>query len=134
MSKVRGTLNLRKPIKINGTDISTITYDSEEITVDLYNAACAHSVRATTIGGAPTPNVKEVDYSMHLHLGMAAVIAINPSIDWADLKRMKGKDILNLTNIGAFFMFGASAEPSQESNSAKQSESTPGTSTQMSEA
>lgn len=126
-------LNLDNPIIINNKEVSELSYDPMAITADMFSIACSKSA-AVDRSRAISLKAKENDYALHLYLGMASVIAVNPGIDWADLERVKGFDILDLTNIGTFFIMRKSAEPSQESNSEKQSESTPDTSTQTSEA
>ena len=126
-------LTLDNPIIINNKEVSELSYDPMAITADMFSIACAKSA-AVDRSRAIALKAKENDYALHLYLGMASVIAVNPGIDWADLERVKGFDILDLTNIGTFFIMRKSAEPSQESNSEKQSESTPDTSTQTSEA
>ena len=109
-----------------------MTYDPTEITAEQFSIACAKSA-ALDKARAMTFKVKENDYALHLYLGMMAVIAVNPEIDISDLERIKGFDILDLTNIGTFFILRKSAEPSEVSNSEKPSESTADSSTQASE-
>lgn len=125
-------IKLRNPIKINNEDVSELTYDMDEITVALYATACSKAVDA---GKAETfqAKVKETDYTTHLYLGMAAVIAANPKIDFTDLERVKGFDLLALSQIGSFFIFGRSEEPSGQSVSENSSENTADTSEQASE-
>ena len=126
------TLVLDNPILINGKEVKELTYDAKEITVDLFTKACAMSAAASQTNGF-TMKVKETDFNTHLYLGMAAVIAVNPHIDFSDLERIKGFDLLDLSNIGAFFTYRKSAETSEENNAEGQSETTPDTSTQASE-
>lgn len=128
----KNTLILDNPIKINGKDVTEFQYDAQAITVDLFSAACAHAASATK-SNIPTMKVKETDYTLHLYLGMAAIIAVNPGVDFSDLARIHGFDILDLTNIGTFFIIRKQAEPSEATNSDEQPESMPATSTQTSE-
>lgn len=124
------TLVLDTPIKINGKEVTELTYDPLEITAEQFSIACAKSA-AIDKSRAMTVKVKENDYALHLYLGMMAVIAVNPEISVEDLERIKGFDVLDLTNIGTFFIYRRSAEPSEESNSEEQSETTADTSAQM---
>ena len=123
------TLVLDTPIKINGKEVTELTYDPLEITAEQFSIACAKSA-AIDKSRAMTVKVKENDYALHLYLGMMAVIAVNPEISVEDLERIKGFDVLDLTNIGTFFIYRRSAEPSEESNSEEQSETTADTSDQ----
>lgn len=126
----KNVLVLDNPIEINGKKVAELSYDAQEITVTLFSIACAKAAAATTEGGtrALTQKVKEVDYNAHLYLGMAAVIAVNPGIDFADLERIKGFDLIDLSNIGRFFIYRKSAEPSEVTNSGEQPETTADTS------
>ena len=126
----QNTIALDNPIKINNNDINLLTYDGREITVALYAEACARAAAATATGGssAASMKIKEVDYNLHLYLGMAAVIAVNPDYSFEDLERVKGFDILDLANIGSFFIYRRSVEPSAPGDSENSDEATPATS------
>ena len=128
----KNTLVLDNPIQINGQQVKELTYDPQEITAELFNIACAKS-SALDKTRSVTLKLKENDHSLHLYLGMMAIIAINPGIDVTDLERIKGFDVLSLTNIGAFFTLRREAAVSPESNSDEQCENTANTSTQASE-
>lgn len=126
------TLVLDNPILINGKEVKELTYDPQEITAEQFSVACAKSA-AMDKSKTMTFKVKENDYALHLYLGMMAVIAVNPDIDVSDLERVKGFDILDLTNIGTFFMLRKSAAPSAESDSGSSCEATQNTSIATSE-
>lgn len=126
------TLVLDNPILINNEKVKELTYDPQEITAEHFSIACAKSA-ALEKTKTLTLKVKENDYSLHLYLGMMAVIAVNPTIDVSDLERIKGFDVLSLTNIGHFFTLRKQAAPSEESSSDEQSENTASTSTAASE-
>ena len=128
----KNTLVLDNPILINGETVKELTYDHTEITVGLFTAASAKASAAEK-SKTLTMNVKETDYTLHLYLGMAAIIAINPEIDFNDLERIKGYDVLDLTNIGSLFIFRKSAEPSEQSNVVSSSDDTASSSTQAPE-
>lgn len=115
------TLKLDNPIKINGAEVTELTYDANEITGLLFGEAdarrqlaTASRVTNTRTGVVPTA---ELDYTFHLYLGYAAVVAVNPAISFEDLERAKGDDARQLMGIGRNFMLGKSEEPSTESNS-----------------
>lgn len=120
----KNTLILDNPIQINGNTIKELTYDPQEITAEQFSIACAKS-SAMEKSKTVTLKVKENDYSLHMYLGMMAVIAVNPEIDVADLERIKGFDILSLTNIGTFFTLRRQAAISEENNSDEPSAATP---------
>lgn len=126
------TLILDNPITINGAEVKELTYDPQEITAEQFSMACAKSA-ALDKTKSFTFKAKENDYSLHLYLGMMAVIAVNPAIDVSDLERIKGFDVLDLTNIGTFFIMRRLAAPSTESASGNSSEATESTSIVASE-
>ncbi len=113
LNTFQGTLKLRKPIEINGKEIRTLTFDVEQIDFDLMSAAESLSRKAQK---TDDPTLGETDRTYHLFLGMAAIIAVNPWIDWGDLKRLKGIDLKAVGNIGRnFFMApGALEEETSE--------------------
>ena len=122
-------LVLDNPILINNKEVKELSYDAQQITVDLFTAACAKSAESSKTKSF-TAKVKETDYGLHLYLGMAAIIAVNTEIDFADLERIKGFDLLDLTNIGTFFIVRKQAEVSEQNKSAERSATTADTSTQ----
>ena len=127
----KNTLVLDNPILINNELVKELTYDPQEITADQFSLACAKSA-AIDKTKTFSLKMKENDYARHLYLGMMSIIAVNPHIDVSDLERIKGFDILSLTNIGTFFTLRRQAEPSKESSSGERSENTASTSTQTS--
>lgn len=112
------TLRLRYPILIDGKQVKELSYDPEEITNDLFLAACMKS----TISGNDmnAAAMKEINNALHLQLGKAAIMAVNPSYDWGDLDRIKSFDLLDLCEIGRDFITGGAEEPSEQSTSEKQ--------------
>ena len=117
------TLVLDNPIKINGEMVEELTYDPQEITAEQFSIACAKS-SALDKTQSVSFKIKENDNALQLYLGMMAVIAVNPQIDIKDLERIKGFDVLDLTNIGMLFMLRKSAAPCAASSSVEQSENT----------
>ena len=116
-------LKLEEPISINGKMVSELSYDPMEITAAQFSEACARS-SAIDKSKSFSFKMRENDYALHLYLGMFAVIAVNPEIDVSDLERIKGFDVLRLTDIGMLFTYRRSGATSEESDSEKQSETT----------
>lgn len=100
---LKGVLKLRKSIEINGKEIHSLSFDSEQIDLDLMSQAETQARQKRSAKDTVTMTLGETDYTYHLFLGMAAVIAVNPWIDWEDLKRIKGNDLKMLGNIGRLF-------------------------------
>ena len=126
---IKGTLHLKNPILINGKEITEVTYDSNEIDGILF--ATAESKRKAAAGRkdfsiAPAA---EFDFSLHLYLGFAAIVAVNPSYDFSDLERMKGHDVVEVMGIGRNFMLTSEEKAQTESDSGEPTETTPETTT-----
>ena len=66
----------------------------------------------------------EFDFGLHLYLGYAAIVAVNPTYDFSDLERMKGADVVEVMAIGRNFMLKSESEP-QENDSAEPTATTP---------
>lgn len=121
------TLKLKKAINIDGKQVKELTYDTDEITYELFEQAAmqkaAKCARASKVG----TDLAEFDAGLHLYIGCAAIIAVNPDIDWVDLERITGTDLVQLMNIGRFFMM--SSDESINDNSDEHTETTPELST-----
>lgn len=128
-------IKLNNPIEVNGKMLHSLEYDFNEITCELYtmasNYADAKTLRANQ-QGRPSAAIMEQNVSLHMYLGMAAVIAVHPEIDIADLERMKGSDLIQLSVLGRNFTAGRSEEPLESNSSEEQSEVTPESTTQES--
>lgn len=125
---MKETLKLNNSIEINGKKLKELTYDFNEITCELYTMASNYADAKTLQAnqkGRPSAAIMEQNASLHMYLGMAAIIAVNPEIDVMDLERLKGFDLIKLTSLGRNFIAGRSEEPSEQSNSEEQSEVTP---------
>ncbi len=120
-------LTIKKPIMVNGEEVKELTYDANEIDGVLFATAESKKKAAAGQNLSISP-AAEFDYGLHLYLGYAAIIAGNPSIDWSDLERVKGRDIMEIMKIGRSFMLG-SDEASQESDSAEPIETMAGSTT-----
>ena len=126
-------LKLGTPLTVNGKKLNELTYDTNEITVALFAEAEARKLKATTAKAGGLAGAAEMDYSMHLYLGMMAIIAVNPEIDISDLERISGSDVMALMRIGRNFTTSRSEAHSEENSFGEQSETTPEPSTPQSE-
>lgn len=125
------TIELRKPIFVDNQEVKVLSYDPYAITNDLYLAACAKSsISGNTMNASV---MLEMDKAMHLKLGMAAILAANPKMDWSDVERICGPDLLTVANIGRFFTIGKLEEISVESTSEKASENSADDTTPLSQ-
>lgn len=115
-------LKLVHPITINGREVKEIPYDIEEITADMFIKAAGMANAKAREQGYSAITIAESDYNLHLCLGMMAVIAVDSSIDVADLQRMKGTDVNRLAQVGRNFTASNPEESSQQNSSEKQSE------------
>lgn len=110
------TIKLTKPLKINGINVTELTYDADEITVEQFNQADILSHEKATKGGKVSSLVAETDVTFTLYLGFFAVIAVNPDIDIMDLERIKGKDLWQIAQIGRSFFSQSAEEEEEEEN------------------
>ena len=122
---MKNTIKLDNPVQINGKSYNELTYDISEITAQAF--AEADSKNGNAAGAA------ELDYGLHLYLGFAAIIAVNPEIDISDLERVRGYDVMKIMRIGRDFISGKSEEPYTPDSSDAQSETTPEPSTHQRE-
>ena len=126
----KNIIKLENPIKVNGNEVSELTYDYFEITNDLYLEAAMRSSRVgSTVNSSA---VRELNEALIFCFGKAAIIAVNPKISWEDLEQIKGFDLLKVANVGRFFISGK-RENSKQNPSDEQSEGTPNDSTQAPE-
>lgn len=109
----QGAIDLVHSIKINGKNYKTLSYDMREITAAQFSEA---SMKGKTVA------VKECDHSFHLYLGFMGIIAVNQEIDISDLERMKGMDLVQVTNLGLGFICGVLESGSPEEDSENASE------------
>ncbi|MEZ3446122.1 MAG: early nodulin 20 (N-20) [Lachnospiraceae bacterium] len=126
---MRQKLELRHPIVINGKNYKELEYDFEELTCEDYTTAATYAdskaLRASQ-NGKPNASIMEQNVSFHMYLGMTAVVAANrESIDIADMERIRGYDLVEITQVGRNFIAGRSEELSGQNSSERQSEVTP---------
>lgn len=120
---MKHTLELIHPLKICGQTLEALDYDAEEITVDAFIEAEAMAGKQMQKSGAMTVKMAEMDSVMHLYVGMQAIRAVSPEIDFADLERLRGKDIFEVVKIGRNFI--VAQEESEGGDSEERSEDTP---------
>lgn len=121
------TLKLDNPIMINGKEVGELTYDANEINVALFSEAVArHKMSCGSKNVYVAPAV-EFDFGLHPYIGFAAIIALNPDVSFNDLERLKGWDLLNVSEVGRNFLL--KSEVSDANNSGEPSATTPEPST-----
>lgn len=130
---MKNSITLENPIKINGKNRTTLSYDTSEITAQMFAEADARKLSANGSKSGNAAGAVELDYGLHLYLGFAAIIAVNTDIDIADLERIHGFDVMTVMRIGRDFISGRSGETSSPDNSDEQSGTTPEPSTPPSE-
>lgn len=117
-------IKLKNPITINGKPVNELTYDVNEITPAGFAEAEYRKTLANGSKGSPSSAAVELDYSLHLYLGFAAILAVNPEYDFNDLERIKGVDVMAVMKVGRNFII-ASAGKSTDDESENASETTP---------
>ncbi len=101
---MKGTINLKKPITINGNQVAELTYDTEEITAALFcEADTRRRIDAGVKNIAIIPSA-EFDFGLYPYLGFAAIIAANPGYDFSDMSRVKGSDMMEVLAVGRNFI------------------------------
>lgn len=126
------SLKLKKPLLVNGKKVEELTYDINEITSAGFAEAEFRKSQASGSKGAPNAAAVELDYSMQLYLGFAAIIAVNPQYDYNDLQRISGPDVMGVMKIGRNFILASAAESSEVAESENASETSPESTTQAS--
>lgn len=124
---MQNTLVLSHPIMVNNKSLSELTYDADEITTSMFMEAEAKRKRAS--GKDIFISVSaQFDFGLQLYMGFAAILAVNPELDFADVERIHGMDLIDVMTIGANFLLKREVSP--QNSSEKQSETTPEPSTQ----
>ena len=126
----KNIIKLDTPIKITGVECTELTFNYFEITNDLYLEA---AMRSSRVGNTMnTAAVRELNEALAFCLGKAAIIAANPQISWEDLEQLKGFALLDVANVGRFFISRKRVD-SVQSPSGARSEDTPNDSAQAPE-
>ena len=118
------TLKLKNSIMIDGKEVTEVTYDTNEIDGILFATAESKRKAAAGLKNTSITPAAEFDFGLHLYLGFAAIVAVNPEYDWADVERIKGRDVVEVMGIGRNFMLASDQEP-QENDSDEPIETTP---------
>lgn len=118
------TLKLKNPIMIDGKEVAEVTYDTNEIDGILFATAESKRKAAAGMKNTTITPAAEFDFGLHLYLGFAAIVAVNPAYDFSDVERIKGRDVVEVMGIGRNFML-ASDQESQENDSDEPIETTP---------
>ena len=118
------TLKLKNPIMIDGKEVTEVTHDSNEIDGILFATAESKRKAAAGLKNTTITPAAEFDFGLHLYLGFAAIVAVNPSYDFSDVERIKGHDVVEVMAIGRNFML-ASAQEQPENDSGEPTEITP---------
>ncbi|MBD5469210.1 MAG: hypothetical protein HDR21_13855 [Lachnospiraceae bacterium] len=119
---MHGTIELINPIKIDGKNIKKLKYDTNEITPELFAEAEGKKLKASRVNGNIS-GAMELDYPLHLYLGLAAIVAVNSDFTFEDVSRIKGRDVVEVMKIGRNFI--VKSEESQDDDSDEQSETSP---------
>ena len=121
---MKGTIKLKNPIMINGEKITEVTHESTEIDGILFATAESKRKAAAGMKNATIAPAAEFDFGLHLYLGFAAIIAVNPSYDFSDMERIKGHDLVAVMGIGRNFMLSSEKGP-QRNDSGEPTETMP---------
>lgn len=123
------TIKLSNPIMINGKKVSELSHDANEITPQAFAEADSRKMKASGSKGGNLSGAVELDYGLHVYLGFAAILAVNPSYDITDLERIKGRDVMEVMKVGRNFTIGSGAksqgEDSEEASEILQESTTP---------
>lgn len=125
---MKGTFKLTNPITVNGKELAELLYNTEEITGMLFCEADAKRRIAAGTKNVSIAPAAEFDYGLHLYLGFAACIAANPSLDFSDLERVHGVDVVEIMAVGRNFIL--KSEDSAQKTSDEPSEITAAPTTQ----
>lgn len=110
-------LKLKNPIMIDGKEVAEVSYDSNEIDGILFATAESKRKAATGTSSKSVAQMAEFDYSLHLYMGYAAIIAVNPTFDFSDVERIKGRDAVEVMAIGRnFILKSEEAQPENDSD------------------
>lgn len=125
---MKSTIKLANPITVNGKEVTVLQYNTEEITGALFCEADAKRRIAAGSKNIAIAPAAEFDYGLHLYLGFAACIAADTALDFTDLERIHGVDVVQFMSIGRNFIM--KSEDSAQSNSDELTETTAAHTTQ----
>ena len=119
---MRGIIKLSNPILVNGKELTELQYNTTEINGALFCEADAKRRIAAGAKNVAIAPAAEFDYGLHLYLGYAACVAAAPQLDFADLERIHGTDVVEFMSVGRNFIM--KSEDAQQSNSDEPTETT----------
>ena len=119
---------LTNPITVNNEQLAALSYNTDEITGALFCEADSKRRFAAGSKNVSIAPAAEFDYGLHLYLGFAACVAADGKIDFSDLERIHGVDLVNIMEVGRNFIM--KSEDSEQSNSDDASETTAAPTTQ----
>ena len=125
---MKGIIKLANPITVNGKELAELKYNTEEITGVMFCEADAKRRIAAGTKNVSIAPAAEFDYGLHLYLGFAACIAADPAIDFSDLERVHGADVVEVMAVGRNFIL--KSEDSAQSTSDEPTETTAAPTTQ----
>ena len=105
-------MDLVNPIMIDGKKYKELTYDFQEITIEDYLEMESYF------------KIADSDFAMTPTYCMAilftAIIAVNRNMEYIDLMRLKGVDVINASILGRNFLFlGSEGSPVKTSDDAQ---------------
>lgn len=103
-------LKLKKPIMVDGAQVTEVKYDFDNLTQKDISEA---EKRMVTSGHVVT-QVEEMNYTWHAYLFAAAAAKANPNTDVSDYMRLEGADALRARLLARNFILAA--EAGEESN------------------
>ena len=118
------TIELRKPVAIDGEQVSELSYDIDLITPDQFIEAEVRAAERATRLGKMQAKVVELDASFHYYLGVMAILAANPAYMVQDVDRIKGPDILKVMRVGRNFMTADAGEDEDEGSASTEEDGT----------
>ena len=122
------TIDLNIPLMVNGKELCSLKCDMDSVSAEGFiRAEALSNEKRANVGSVSS--MAEVDYGFHLYLAFEGVKAAMPEVDTTDLERVKGRDLVQLMQVGRFFTLvadggsegsssGAPSESSQESSTA----------------
>lgn len=103
-----GLLKLAKGLSHDGSKITELYYDINEVSYSLYNQAEAMATKALMDQNAMKLTVSNFSEIAKLHYGWACILAAEKNkdlgLDFDDLVLLKGPDLKRVGNLGSVFL------------------------------
>lgn len=90
-------IKLYYPIKVDGQEVNTLNADTNALTAKQF-------LEASSKTGVAANKLMEINTELHMYLGAFACVNGEGDMDIMDVLRVKGYDIVQLTNIGQDMM------------------------------